>query len=226
MTRRIFGHYRFQSCVIQRVRQSFRALEDCEKYGLHQSDGNPARVEQYECVMSIFPTIGRSYWWRHSVKTKKVTSRPKKSRGLKPIFRKLNHGLLSAITRRKTMTDKKKNNSTSTVGEKILVRLKDFTEALETSDTIPKRFTCRTVKLNLEPTPFNPERIKKARKTLSASQTIFAQFLGVSVGAVRDWEQGAKSPRGVACRLIDEILRDPKYWRTRLADLATPAGSS
>lgn len=123
------------------------------------------------------------------------------------------------------MTNKKKKQTALTVGEKILGRLKDFTEALETSDTIPKRFTCRTVKLNLEPTPYNPERVKKARETLNASQAIFAQFLGVSVGAVRDWEQGAKLPREVACRLIDEILRDPKYWRTRLADLATPIGN-
>ncbi|MBN1589982.1 MAG: hypothetical protein JW888_10740 [Pirellulales bacterium] len=108
------------------------------------------------------------------------------------------------------------------VGERILGRLRRFAESLETSDTLPERYTRRTIRLNLEPRPFDPERVKQARKELNASQAIFAQFLGVSAAAVRDWEQGAKSPRGIACRVIDEILRDPKYWRDRLAELATP----
>jgi DNA-binding transcriptional regulator YiaG len=110
----------------------------------------------------------------------------------------------------------------ASVGRQMVERLKRFAEALEETDSIPKRFTCRTVKLNLEPTPYDPERVKKAREALAASQVIFAQFLGVSPSAVRDWEQGAKPPRGSACRIMDEILRDPKYWRARLLELATP----
>jgi len=113
----------------------------------------------------------------------------------------------------------------SSVGEKMAGRLRRFAEALETSDTIPERFTRRTIRLNLEPTPYDSKRVKGVRESLKASQAIFAQFLGVSVGAVRDWEQGAKSPRGSACRIMDEILRDPEYWRGRLKELATPVGS-
>jgi len=101
-------------------------------------------------------------------------------------------------------------------------RLKRFAEALETTDSIPERFTCRTVRLNLEPTPYSPEQVKAARETLRASQAIFAQFLGVSPAAVRDWEQGVKPPLGSACRIMSEILRDPAYWRARLVELATP----
>ncbi len=123
------------------------------------------------------------------------------------------------------MAHKNKKQTTPSLGEKMVGRLKEFAEALEASDTIPKRFTRRTIRLNLEPTEYDPDRVKSARKALNASQAIFSQFLGVSLGAVRDWEQGAKSPRGVACRVIDEILRDPKYWRARLEELATPVGS-
>ena len=123
------------------------------------------------------------------------------------------------------MADSKVRQSASSVGAKIVGRLKQFAEALEDSDSIPKRFNRRTVKLNLEPAPYDPERIKKARQALNASQAIFSQFLGVSIGAVRDWEQGVKSPRGVARRVIDEILRDPRYWRSRLEELATPVGN-
>jgi len=112
----------------------------------------------------------------------------------------------------------------TSLGKRIAGRLKRFAETLEKTDSIPERFTCRTVRLNLEPTPYDPKRVQQARKTLCASQAIFAQFLGVSVGAVRDWEQGVKSPRGVACRIMDEILRDPRYWTLRLKELATPVG--
>jgi len=122
------------------------------------------------------------------------------------------------------MADAKREPAMPSVGGKVVERLKRFAEALETSDTIPQRFTCRTIKLNLEPRQYSPKRVKEAREALQASQAIFAQFLGVSISAVRDWEQGAKSPRGVACRMMDEILRDPAYWRSRLEELATPVG--
>jgi len=123
------------------------------------------------------------------------------------------------------VTKPKKEQSAASLGQKMVKRLKRFAEALETTDSIPDRFTCRTIKLNLEQTPYDPERVKKARASLRASQAIFSQFLGVSVGAVRDWEQGVKPPRGSACRIMDEILRDPEYWRSRLQELAMPVGS-
>ncbi len=113
----------------------------------------------------------------------------------------------------------------ASVGKKMVDRLKRFAEALETADSMPERFTCRTIKLNLEPTPYDAKQVKEVRKRLRASQAIFAQFLGVSVSAVRDWEQGAKSPRGSSCRIMDEIVRDPGYWRDRLRELATPVAT-
>ena len=123
------------------------------------------------------------------------------------------------------MPNAKKERAIPPVGQRMVERLKRFAEALETSETIPERYTCRSIRLKLEPTPFSPKRVKEAREALRASQAIFAQFLGVSIGAVRDWEQGVKSPRGMACRIMDEILRDPDYWRARLAELATPVES-
>ena len=104
----------------------------------------------------------------------------------------------------------------ASVGQKMVDRLKRFAEVLEKAESIPQRFTCRTIRLNLEPEVYSGKRVKKARDTLGASQVIFAQFLGVSPSAVRDWEQDNKAPRGSACRIMDEILRDPEYWRARL----------
>lgn len=109
-----------------------------------------------------------------------------------------------------------------TIGDKIVDRLKGFVEAVERDEDVLQRFTCRTIRLKLEPREYSPELVKQTREILGASQAIFAQFLGVSSSAVQDWEQGAKPPKGSACRLMDEIRQDPDYWLSRLRDLSTP----
>ncbi len=110
----------------------------------------------------------------------------------------------------------------SSVGSKAVSRLKRFAEALQNGEELSERFTCRTIKLNLEPQTYSADLVKETREMLHASQAIFAQFLGVSKSAVQDWEQGHKPPTGSACRLMDEIRRHPEYWIDRLKELATP----
>src|SRR5437868_3807742 len=95
------------------------------------------------------------------------------------------------------------------VGSRIVGRLKGFVEAIESGEAISKRFTIRAIRQNLKPQPYNAELVKETRGKLSASQAVFAQFIGVSLSTVRDWEQGLKSPKPIACRLMDEIRRDP-----------------
>ena len=118
-----------------------------------------------------------------------------------------------------------KNNSQNSVGKRITRRLKGFVDSLENGDEVRQRFTCRTVQLKLEPQQYNPKLVKQTREVLGASQAIFAQFLGVSASAVQDWEQGEKPPKGSACRLMDEIRRDPKYWLKRLRELSIPVSA-
>jgi putative transcriptional regulator len=110
----------------------------------------------------------------------------------------------------------------ASVGATIAARLARVAAAVEAGEDITKRFTCRTVRLRLTPQRHGPKEVKQTRKKLGASQTIFAQFLGVSPSAVQDWEQGLKPPHGAACRLMDEIRHDPKYWIQRLRELSTP----
>ncbi len=108
------------------------------------------------------------------------------------------------------------------VGNKITNRLKGFVETVENSEDGLKRFTCKTIRLKLDSQNYSPGLVKKTRNLLGASQEIFAQFLGVSASAVQDWEQGEKPPKGSACRLMDEIRRDPEYWLKRLRDSSVP----
>jgi putative transcriptional regulator len=106
----------------------------------------------------------------------------------------------------------------SSVEDEILQALTEFTEALEKGD-VAKRFNCRQVKLNLEPTAYNPELVKKTRDLLNISQPLFARFLGVSARTVKSWEQGDNEPHPMACRFMDEIRRNPKYWTNRLKEI-------
>jgi len=103
------------------------------------------------------------------------------------------------------------------VGKKIIEGLQEFTEALEGDKRIAEKFTCRKISLDLLPVLYNPRSVKATRKLLGVSQGIFAQFLGVSVKTVRAWEQG-KTPGDMACRFMDEIQRNPEYWRNRLRE--------
>jgi putative transcriptional regulator len=104
------------------------------------------------------------------------------------------------------------------VGKKIIEGLKEFTEALENDERIAEKFTCRKVTLDLLPVPYSPKTVKSTRKLLMVSQGVFAQFLGVSVKTVRAWEQGRTVVGDMACRFMDEIQRNPEYWRKRLRE--------
>lgn len=108
----------------------------------------------------------------------------------------------------------------ASVARRIRDRLKGFADALQRGEKVENLYTCRKVVLDLQPAPYDPELVKRTRKMLGASQAIFAQFLGVSVKTVCAWERGDKTPRDVACRFMDEIRRDPDYWRARLAGAA------
>jgi DNA-binding transcriptional regulator YiaG len=116
-----------------------------------------------------------------------------------------------------------KNDRKASVGREIVGRLERFVQALDQVDNLGERFTYRTVKLHLQPRRYTPQLVKKTRALLHCSQSIFAQFLGVSLGAVRDWEQGLKPPGGAARRLMDEIRRHPDYFLHRLKELSSPA---
>jgi DNA-binding transcriptional regulator YiaG len=107
------------------------------------------------------------------------------------------------------------------IGELIVEGLEEFSETLRSApQEIPQRFNAHTIVLDLAPTPYDAELVQRTRRSLGASQTVFARFLGVSVQAVRAWEQGVHTPRDASCRLMDEIRHDPAYWQARLRQLA------
>jgi putative transcriptional regulator len=99
--------------------------------------------------------------------------------------------------------------------------LEGFVETLKTGEPITKKYTCRRMVLDLQPQPYSAEKVQATRKLLRLSQALFARFLGVSPKTVHAWERGTGSPKEIACRFMDEIQRNPDYWRQRLAESAT-----
>jgi putative transcriptional regulator len=110
----------------------------------------------------------------------------------------------------------------ASVGTRIIRGLQELVESLEKKEPIAKKFNFRRIELNLKPTPYDPEMVKKTREVLEVSQAVFARLLGVSVRSVRSWEQGINTPSDIACRFMDEIRRDPPYWVKRLKSAAVP----
>lgn len=66
--------------------------------------------------------------------------------------------------------------------------------------------------------------IARIRNSLNLSQALFAEALNVSLGTVRSWEQGIRTPEGAASRLLQVAERDPSaltmYVRTRTTNAA------
>jgi DNA-binding transcriptional regulator YiaG len=118
----------------------------------------------------------------------------------------------------------KKSNENASVGKEVLGRLKRFTEkiqALNGPGELPDVLTVRQVKLDLRPRSFNAAEVKAIRDKLRVSQGVLADFLGVSVSTVQDWEQGLTVVQGPACRILEEMLRDIEAWRDRIHQQAT-----
>jgi putative transcriptional regulator len=105
-----------------------------------------------------------------------------------------------------------KTKRNKSVGNRIIEGLTELAEVLERGEPLEKRFTVHTVEMPPKPTDYPPRKVRATRAVLGASQPVFASLLGVSTALVQHWEQGFRKPSRMACRLLDEINRDPRRW--------------
>ena len=56
------------------------------------------------------------------------------------------------------------------------------------------------------------EDILEVRKGFNASQSEFAQFMGVSINTLQNWEQGRRHPTGPAKVLLRIVVRKPEIF--------------
>jgi putative transcriptional regulator len=109
----------------------------------------------------------------------------------------------------------------SAAGAEIIGALTELRDTLRAKIPLDRKFTVRTVQLDLRAREYRAEDVKRIRQILNVSQAIFARFLGVDVKTVRSWEQGLKQPSPIACRFMDEIAFSPDHWHKRLRQMIT-----
>jgi len=98
------------------------------------------------------------------------------------------------------------------IGAEIVEGLTELCETLEKKEPVEKKFTVRTVQLNLEPKAYEPEDVRKIRESLQVSQAVFAKILATSVECVENWEQGLRKVPPMACRLLDLVSNHKEHW--------------
>lgn len=79
------------------------------------------------------------------------------------------------------------------------------------------KLTMRQLNDMAHPVAQAPVDVAALRKRLGMSQGAFARTFGLSVGAVRDWEQGRCAPDRPAQTLLRVIDRNPKAVEQALA---------
>ena len=105
------------------------------------------------------------------------------------------------------MTTKVKRNVAA-----LLVESMAQAVAIEAGSLAPARRHRQTVReATVVPPPrYSSARVRRVRESLGLSQPVFAKALNVSVGTVRGWEQGARTPDGPSRRLLEVVERHPK----------------
>lgn len=129
------------------------------------------------------------------------------------------------MSRKRTTVCMSNGNS---LGETIIAGLKELSEALEKRpEQVAKEFSLHTVSVSesLEPGQYTASDVQAVRRSMRASQTLFAAFLGVSVQSIRAWEQGVNAPSGAASRFMDEIRVNESYFAQRFKRLTKPKRS-
>lgn len=106
-------------------------------------------------------------------------------------------------------------------GREILGALTELAESLGRGERESERFTVHTVQRPANPLPYDGPAVRATRDLVGASQSLFAALLGVSTVLVQHWEAGQRTPAAWACRLLDEVNRDPDHWRGMLNRPAT-----
>lgn len=104
------------------------------------------------------------------------------------------------------------------VAQEMLNGLQAFARDLKDlpGDDVKAKYRHRTVKVDLQPRDYEAQDVKQLRSAMQCSQKVFSEFIGVSLGTLRNWEQGARPVSGVAARMFDEMRINPAYWKIRL----------
>lgn len=101
------------------------------------------------------------------------------------------------------------------LGDRITDGLTELLDVLKRGEPVERHFRVDHIEIP-DPPAFKAADVKRLRARLAMTQRLFAKLIGVSSELVEHWEQGIRSPRPIACRLLNEIARDPTAFLQRL----------
>lgn len=95
------------------------------------------------------------------------------------------------------------------------IKVKTFDDPRESLEDAPAfeqgaRTDLRVTELPAPPRKLGPRDIRAIRRSLKASQVLFARFLNVSANTIRSWEQGTRRPQGADLKLLAIARTNPK----------------
>lgn len=97
--------------------------------------------------------------------------------------------------------------------KKVKVRVfDDLRDSLEEAHAYEQGRTTdlRVSELPVPPRRLRPREIRAIRRSLNASQVLFAKFLNVSANTIRSWEQGTRRPQGADLKLLAIAKKNPR----------------
>ena len=86
----------------------------------------------------------------------------------------------------------------------------DFITSINQMGQIMKGKKLAGMKVTYRAKPATAQEVQKVRKELKLTQTGFAHIVGESPSAIRHWEQGIRTPRGAAAKLIRVLKTHPE----------------
>jgi putative transcriptional regulator len=108
---------------------------------------------------------------------------------------------------------RKRKARTNVLGGELLESARQALHAATTGDMTG--VTIREVEI-AEPGQYRPADVKALRRSIGASQRVFAEILGVSKELAAQWEYGIRQPAPLARRLMDKVKDDPAGFLSTL----------
>ncbi|HEY6444106.1 MAG TPA: helix-turn-helix domain-containing protein [Candidatus Acidoferrales bacterium] len=103
------------------------------------------------------------------------------------------------------------------MAKKIKVKVfDDLRESLQDAFAFEqgREVNLRVAEIPPRPRRLQPKDIRAIRRSLNASQVLFATFLNVSPNTIRSWEQGTRRPHGADLKLLSIAKKNPRALLT------------